>query len=718
MSSVYGEDPALISLLDLLASIQGVGGDFNTLIGDAQTTRFVGGPQQLSKGLAKKLTGSILLGQEVVGIERGHERVTVVTRGDAFVGRRAILTPPSPVLDTLRYRPALPPAYDQLLQRQPMGAVTKVNAIYDEPFWRADGLNGSVVSDTGPIRVVFDNSPPGGRPGVLVGFFEGNASRAAFGSTPAQRRSAALDCFERYFGARARSPIGLPRHGLGGGAVHARGVRQLQPAGGDHRARPGHRRARRPAALRRRRHIGAMARVHGRRDTLGRTRRARGIGGAVSVSKAVLITGCSTGIGRATAERLAARGWTVYATARRKESVADLEAKGCRTLALDVCDEDSMQAAVKAVEDEHGAVGALVNNAGYSQSGAVETIPPAELRRQFETNVFGLVRMCQLVLPGMRRQRHGRIVNLSSMGGRLVFPGGGAYHGTKYAVEALSDALRFEVAGFGIDVVLIEPGLIKTDFGQTAAGSVGDTELDGPYGGFNTAVAATTASAYEGPMSRLGAGPGAVARVIEKAISRRRPRTRYPVTGSARAAARAPRRPAGSGLGSRGRLELPPPGREVGRARTGTPPSAAVSVRQDANAAEDRDAGGGTARGGCARGDGGPSRKLALRPRRPRRPPPSRTSSSSSPTTWRGTSCSTCRTSRQLQRDGMTFSHYFVTDSLCCPSRSSIFTGRFPHDTGVFTNMAPTAASRRFHARGEERARSPPRCRPRATARR
>jgi NAD(P)-dependent dehydrogenase (short-subunit alcohol dehydrogenase family) len=254
----------------------------------------------------------------------------------------------------------------------------------------------------------------------------------------------------------------------------------------------------------------------------------------VSVSKTVLITGCSTGIGRATAERLARRGWTVYATARRTESIADLEGKGCRTLALDVCDEESMQAAVKVVEDEQGAVGALVNNAGYSQSGAVETIAPAELRRQFETNVFGLVRMCQLVLPGMRRQGAGRIVNLSSMGGRLVFPGGGAYHGTKYAVEAMSDALRFEVAGFGIQVVLIEPGLIRTDFGQTAAGSVVDTDLDGPYGGFNAAVAATTASAYEGPMSKLGAGPGAVARVVEKAISRRRPRTRYAVTGSAR----------------------------------------------------------------------------------------------------------------------------------------------------------------------------------------
>ncbi len=122
---------------------------------------------------------------------------------------------------------------------------------------------------------------------------------------------------------------------------------------------------------------------------------------------AALITGCSTGIGRATATRLAARGWTVYATARRSESIADLAGAGCRTLALDVTDESSMVAAVAAVEDEHGAVGALVNNAGYSQSGAVETLPINRLRAQMETNVFGLVRMCQLVLPGMRRAGRG-----------------------------------------------------------------------------------------------------------------------------------------------------------------------------------------------------------------------------------------------------------------------------------------------------------------------
>src|SRR5215211_428874 len=170
-------------------------------------------------------------------------------------------------------------------------------------------------------------------------------------------------------------------------------------------------------------------------------------------SSPVLITGCSTGIGRATAEHLASNGHTVYATARRPQSIADLEAKGCKALALDVTSEESMRDAVAVVEDAHGAVGALVNNAGYSQSGALETLPLDSIRRQFETNVFGLVRMCQLVLPGMRRQGWGRIVNISSMGGKLVFPGGAAYHATKHAVEAISDALRFEVRGFGIDVV-------------------------------------------------------------------------------------------------------------------------------------------------------------------------------------------------------------------------------------------------------------------------
>jgi NAD(P)-dependent dehydrogenase (short-subunit alcohol dehydrogenase family) len=262
----------------------------------------------------------------------------------------------------------------------------------------------------------------------------------------------------------------------------------------------------------------------------------------MALSKAVLITGCSSGIGHATAKRLAGRGWTVYATARRPEAIADLGEAGCRTLALDVTDESSMRAAVDAVVDGEGAVGCLVNNAGYSQSGALETLPMERLRAQFETNVFGLVRMCQLVLPAMRRQGWGRIVNLSSMGGKLTFPGGGAYHGTKHAVEALSDALRWEVAGFGVDVVVIEPGLITTRFGEVAAGSIGeateirrDTEAD-PYASFNAAVGSATVGIYEGPMRRLGGGPEAVAKTIERALSARRPRTRYKVTASARLA--------------------------------------------------------------------------------------------------------------------------------------------------------------------------------------
>ncbi len=255
------------------------------------------------------------------------------------------------------------------------------------------------------------------------------------------------------------------------------------------------------------------------------------------VSKAVLITGCSSGIGRATAERLAGRGWTVYATARRPESIADLEERGCRTLALDVTDEESMRAAVGAVEEREGAVGALVNNAGYSQSGAVETVPLEQVRRQFETNVFGLVRMCQLVLPAMRRQRWGRIVNVSSMGGKLTFPGGGFYHATKHAVDALTDALRFEVKGFGIDAIIIQPGLIMTNFGDAAVGSMegatggGD---GGPYAEFNAKLAEATKGVYEqGPAAKLGGGPEVVAKAIEKAIGAKRPKARYLVTPSA-----------------------------------------------------------------------------------------------------------------------------------------------------------------------------------------
>jgi NAD(P)-dependent dehydrogenase (short-subunit alcohol dehydrogenase family) len=253
-------------------------------------------------------------------------------------------------------------------------------------------------------------------------------------------------------------------------------------------------------------------------------------------SKAVLITGCSSGIGRATALRLAGAGWTVYATARRPETLSELQAAGCRTLALDVTDEQSMQAVVAEIERTEGAVGVLINNAGYSQSGAIETVPLEAVRRQFETNVFGLVRLTQLVLPKMRAQGWGKIVNVGSMGGRLSFPGGGHYHATKHALEAISDALRFELRGFGIDVILLEPGLITTEFGEAATASMADVELTGddPYARFNTTVGAVTKGAYDGPMKLLGGGPDRVAKVIERALKRRRPPARITITPSAK----------------------------------------------------------------------------------------------------------------------------------------------------------------------------------------
>ncbi len=254
----------------------------------------------------------------------------------------------------------------------------------------------------------------------------------------------------------------------------------------------------------------------------------------MTISKAVLITGCSTGIGRATALRLVKAGHRVYASARRLESIADLAASGCELLALDVCDEASMQAAVARVEGAEGAVGALINNAGYGSEGPIEEVSMEEVRRQFETNVFGLLRLTQLALPRMRGQRWGRIVNISSMGGRLTLPGGGAYHATKYALEALSDALRFEVRGFGIDVVVVQPGPIKTEFGNTAVAKVEAIAAASPdYAAFRAALTQQIRNAYEGPLAALAAEPDAVAKAIEKAITATTPKTRYVITAAA-----------------------------------------------------------------------------------------------------------------------------------------------------------------------------------------
>ncbi|MFL5894658.1 MAG: flavin monoamine oxidase family protein [Thermoleophilaceae bacterium] len=202
---VYGDDAELVSLLDLLAAITGVGGDFNTLIGSAQSLRFVGGPQQLSVRLAKLLSRAIRLHSPVVAVEWG-KRPTVHTAKAALRARRVVVAAPKPLVARMHFDPPLPPAWDQLLQRQPMGSVLKFNAVYDQPFWRGQGLNGTVVSDQGPVSLTYDNSPPSGRPGALVGFAEGSESRSLYGASEAQRKAAVLESLVRYFGDAAGKP--------------------------------------------------------------------------------------------------------------------------------------------------------------------------------------------------------------------------------------------------------------------------------------------------------------------------------------------------------------------------------------------------------------------------------------------------------------------------------------------------------------------------------
>ena len=251
------------------------------------------------------------------------------------------------------------------------------------------------------------------------------------------------------------------------------------------------------------------------------------------ISRTVLITGASSGIGEATALRLARGDWPVVATARRLESVRHLADAGCHIDTLDVADVAALPDAVAGIADRHGAVGVLVNNAGYSQSGAFETLPIEKFRTQIETNVVGLVRLTQLVLPAMRAQRWGKIVNVSSMGGKITWPGAAAYHASKHALEGLSDVLRFEVAGFGVDVIVVEPGLVRTRFAAAAVGSMDHVAETGPYAELDAAVARITTDAYGRGLANLIVGsPDDVARVIEKALNAKRPRPRYRVAGA------------------------------------------------------------------------------------------------------------------------------------------------------------------------------------------
>lgn len=243
-------------------------------------------------------------------------------------------------------------------------------------------------------------------------------------------------------------------------------------------------------------------------------------------SKVALVTGASSGIGEATALKLKALGYTVYGAARRVDRMRPLADAGIRVLSMDVTDDASMQAGVQKIIAESGRIDVLVNNAGYGSYGAVEDVPLDEARAQFDVNVFGAVRLIQLILPYMRSQRSGTIVNITSMGGKIHTPLGAWYHGTKFALEAISDCLRMEVQPFGIDVVIIEPGGIKTEWADIAAEKLRHVSGKGPY----SSQARAMAESMDGEASRKRQSPPElIADTIAQAVSADRPKTRYAV---------------------------------------------------------------------------------------------------------------------------------------------------------------------------------------------
>ena len=250
------------------------------------------------------------------------------------------------------------------------------------------------------------------------------------------------------------------------------------------------------------------------------------------MTKVALVTGASSGIGEAIAVHLVETGWTVYAGARRVERMTALASRGVMTFAMDVTDDASMVAGVDRIIEEQGRVDALVNNAGYGAYGAVENVPIDEARRQFEVNVFGLARLTQLVTPHMRTRRSGTIVNISSIGGKFYEPLGAWYHATKFAVEGFSDSLRLELSPFGIDVVIIEPGPILSEWNAIARESLVEQSRGTVYEEKARRMAEQFART---DTPRMSSGPEAVAEKVIKALEATNPSARYPAGRGARA---------------------------------------------------------------------------------------------------------------------------------------------------------------------------------------
>ena len=241
-----------------------------------------------------------------------------------------------------------------------------------------------------------------------------------------------------------------------------------------------------------------------------------------SSSRSVLVTGASSGIGLATAHQLLGRGWRVFAAARRQEAMAPLQSRGAKVLPLDLADPTSRQQLADAIHAEVGSLDALVNNAGFCDVGPVETMGLDRARAMFEVNVFGLVGLTQLLLPAMRKRRRGRIVNVSSIAGHFVTPGAGWYGASKHALEGISDAMRMELHQFGLKVVLVEPGLIRTGFEAVTSDAMALEGRDITWGSMMRQVASGWAEGY-----RRGSEPVVVARTIETALEASDPLPRY-----------------------------------------------------------------------------------------------------------------------------------------------------------------------------------------------
>ncbi len=242
------------------------------------------------------------------------------------------------------------------------------------------------------------------------------------------------------------------------------------------------------------------------------------------MNKVVLVTGASSGIGAMTAKSLAQAGFTVYGAARRVDKMEELKKVGIIPISLDLTKEESMLKCVETIYNEVGRIDILINNAGYGSYGAIEDVAMEEAKRQFEVNLFGMARLIQLVTPKMRENHYGKIVNVSSMGGKIWTKFGGWYHATKFAVEGFSDCLRMELKPFGIDVIVVEPGGIKTDWGIIAANHLKDTSKGGAYEEYANKAAEGMIKNYSGNML---AKPELIAKTIKKAVTKKRPKTRY-----------------------------------------------------------------------------------------------------------------------------------------------------------------------------------------------